>query len=631
MNRSANEGNAALRRGSGHGSRRETADILLAPLRTVRRLHAMVAPARACDRRGELPLSAAQKRIWVFSQLSPELPIFNTFRAYRVKGPLRVELLAQCLGEIAARHEILRTTYPEIDGSPRPAIAAEADIRVEIHDAGDLSSTAADTALGDYCNRRISRPIDPAGGPIFRAEVVKLAADEHLLIMVSHQIAFDGASWSILNREFTALYQAWCSNTAPALKPVPLQFLDFAAWQREFLRAEPARLLSSYWRQQLAGSLPDTGLPTRSDSPARIYNEGHSLPFVVPADLTGALKALGKREGVTLFVVLLAAFNLLLREFAQRNDLIVFTSVPCRTRSEFRNVIGLFSNFIPLRTRLAGNPTLPELLLDVQTVYSEALGHQDLPFELITRELQSGRGMLDESLLQTLFVFENAARKALGFDGCELTPVALKSGFTKFDITLFMAEEGGELTGSLRYKPAKFEPAMIERMTRGLVEMLRAVAARPGGRVEDFHCLSGSERDALLHSKRKTANNSAQPPARGASPTRVSGGIPATGMEALVASVWEEVLGVEEIGIHDNFFDLGGNSLLLITLIGRLQNKLQRDISVIEIFRDPTVSTFVRRLEARGGDSPAYEHIHERAAKKRRAAMNRRKHRGRKG
>jgi len=569
-------------------------------------------------------------RIWVFSQLNPELPIFNTFRVYKIVGSLRLDLLTSCLNEIAARHEVLRTTYPEIDGIPRPVIDGNAIIRLEISDSVDLFASGSEDEVNDYCNKRISLPIELTGGPIFRAEVIKTAEDEHILIMVSHQIAFDGASWSILNREFTTLYQAYCSNTTPALKQVPLQYLDFAAWQGEFLQAEPARLLSSYWRHQLADSLPDSGLPTRGGPPARIYNEGHSLPFIVPGDLTGGLKELGKREGVTLFVVLLSAFGLLLRQFSGKSDPVIFTSVPCRTRSEFRNVIGLFSNFIPLRIRLSRNPAFSGLLLDIQEVYSGALGHQDLPFEYITREFQAGQGGLNESLLQTLFVFENASRKPLAFTGCRLMPLALKSGFTKFDITLFMEEEEGKLTGSLRYKPAKFDPAMIELMTSGFVEVLRAAVAQPEDRVEDIRCLSNSERDALLQAKSGAGdeNNTAlRQPALTAATAQASSSIPATKMEALVASVWKEVLGVDKIGIHDNFFDLGGNSLLLVTLIGRLQNKLQRDISIIEIFRDPTISTFVRRLEGQGGDSPAFDHIHERAAKKRRAAISRRKNR----
>ncbi len=633
MTRKILEGDAAASRRPNPGVKRDIADIMLSPLRTVRKLHAMAAPPGAKSRPDELPLTSAQMRIWVFSQLNPELPIFNTFRAYKIVGPLRLDILTRCLNEITARHEVLRTTYPEIDGSPRPVIADEVNIRLEINDSKGLLANGSEDEITNYCNQRIGRPIELTSGPIFRAEVTKAAEDEYLLIMVSHQINFDGASWSILNRELTKLYESNCSNSAPCLNEIPLQYVDYAFWQGEFLQAEALDVLSSYWQHQLRGSLPSLGLPSQRNSLALTYNEGLSLPFAIPENLTESLKQLGKREGVTLFVVLLSAFNLLLRNFADQADLIVFTSVPCRTRSEFRNLIGLFSNFIPMRTNLSGNPGFTKLLVDVQTVYSEALGHQDLPFEHIMREIQSGQGMVDESLFQTLFVFENAAKKPLRFSQCELTPLNLKTGFTKFDITLFMEEKQEGLTGSLRYKPANYSAAMIELMVSRFITVLEAAVTQPEQRIDDIRCLSPAERDDLVNAKNNGGNGNISDQHRPAPISRVSPQssyrMPETQMESLVAAAWGEVLGIDKIGTHDNFFDLGGNSLLLLMLIGRLQKKLQRDISIIEIFRDPTISSFVKRLGDQGGGNSSYDHIHERAAKKRKAQMSRRKNRSR--
>jgi hypothetical protein len=593
----------------------------------------MAAPAAARSRRDELPLSPAQQKIWVFSQLNPELPIFNTFRAYKITGPLRLDLLARCLNEIAARHEILRTTYPEIDGSPRPVIADNADIQLGISDSRGLFASGAEDEIAAYCNNRISRPINLTSGPILRAEVVKSAENEHILILVSHQIVFDGASWSNLNRELTALYESYRSKATPRLNEIPLQYFDFAFWQREFLQTGALDELSSYWKQQLGGNLPVLGLPTQSSSSALAYNEGHSLPFTIPGSLTEDLKKLGKREGVTLFVVLLSAFNLLLRQFADQHDLIVFASVPCRTRPEFRNLIGLFSNFIPLRANLAGNSRFTELLVDVQKIYSGALGHQDLPFENIMKEFQSGQESVDESLFQTLFVFENAAKTPLSFNQCELTPLKLKKGFTKFDITLFMEGKQAGLTGSLRYKAGKFSREMIELMVRRFITVLKEVVTQPEHRIEDILCLSPEERSRLLTAQNGDENGDFSAERKPTPNARVSSQascrMPETQMESLIASVWQEVLGIDKIGTHENFFDLGGNSRLLVLLIGRLQRKLGRDISIVEVFRDPTISSFVKRIGDRGSGNPAYDRIHERAANKRRALINRRKSRGR--
>jgi len=611
------------------GSERDSANIMLAPLRTVRKLHAMTAPPCANARPDELPLTSAQMRIWVFSQLNPELPIFNTFRAYRISGPFRLDLLTKCLNEIAARHEVLRTTYPEIDGIPQPVIADHADIRPEISEADGSLASGSEEDISDYCNRRISRPIDLTSGPIFRAEAVKVTEDEHVLILVSHQMVFDGASWSILNRELTTLYESGCSNSAPVLNELPLQFVDFASWQDAYLRSGAHDLLSSYWRQQIGDSQPALGLPIRGGSPAPTYHDGHSLPILITGALTQGLKALAKNEGVTLFVVLLSTFHLLLRQFSGRGDPVIFTSVPCRTRSEFRNVIGLFSNFIPLRANLSANPGFTEMLADVQQLYSGALGHQDLPFEHITKAFPGKQGAADESLFQTLFVFENAAKKPLSFTQCRLTPLKLKTGFTKFDITLFLEENNGKMSGSLRYKPAKFDRRMIELMVGRFITVMEAAVAQPYRHIEGIRCLTTSELDELQTAKdRASRDKSAQIPetaaiSRGNTPATQM--LPRTQMESRITAVWQEVLGIGNIGIHDNFFDLGGNSLLLIALTGRLQDKLQRKISILEIFRDPTISTFVERLGGETDDGSTYEHVRERAARRRRASTNRRK------
>ena len=634
MSRVEREAVTASARTHSGGTERNSADTMLAPLRSVRKLHAMTAPPSARGRQTELPLTTAQTRIWIFSRLNPDLPIFNTFRAYRVSGPLDLDLLERCLNKVSARHEVLRTTYPEIDGLPRPVIAETANIRLWIDQQTGLFASGEEDRLLEYCNGRISRPIDLIHGPIFRAEVARVAEDEYLLILVSHQMIFDGASWSVMNRELTALYESGCSGSTPGLNQLPLQFIDFAFWQDRYLRSGALDQLTSYWQQQIGNSQPSLDLPARDNSQTPAYHDGRSLPFKISAKLTEDLKALGKNEGVTLFVVLLSAFNLLLHKFAGQGSPVVFTSVPCRTRAEFRNLIGLFSNFIPLRMDFSANPRFCDALADLQKRYVGALGHQDLPFEYITREFQGGQGADDETLFQTLFVFENAAKKPLSLSRCSLTPLSLKTGFTKFDLTLFLEEIEDGMSGSLRYKPNRYKPAMIEMMVDRFVKVLQAVAAQPERRVGDIRCLTPSELDELRTARVSSVRNEitriARSEATSAGQSAVTRVMPRTRMESRVAAVWQEVLGIDSIGIRDNFFDLGGNSLLLITLAGRLQENLGHKVSILEIFRDPTIHSFVERLGDQTDEAAAYDHVHERTAK-RRAAMNRRKGRGRKG
>ncbi len=587
----------------------------------------MAPPICARSREGDLPLSFAQQRIWVFNHLNPDIPIFNTFKAYKIEGPLNIDALTQSLSEIIRRHEALRTAYPNVDGNPKPLIMQELNVRLEVKDIRQSLASEHGNDINTICNQFISEPIDLYQGPIFRAELLKIGNDQHILVMVSHQIIFDGASWSILSRELTQLYEAFCSNETSPLKALPLQYIDFTGWQMELLQGEVLNTLSSFWKQQLDGDLPLLNLPTRNTSNDDSVKHAESLPFSVSREVADSLKQLSSKEGVTLFTVLLAAFNVLLSRYANQNDLMVFTSVPSRTRAEIRNLIGLFSNFIPLRMQLNSNQQFSDLLIQAQEVYSGALGHQDMPFEYILKELQSEQKVTKNSLFQTLFIFENATKKPLRLANTSVTPLNLTTGLTKFDLTLFVEEKQGELSGSIRYKSAMYDTSMIEQMIGQYKEILKQLVKYPNQTLRELPGLTESERNELLAAQSRENEKRRETSSPPNLVRQQSYKTPQTKMESQIAGIWQEVLGIDKVGIQDNFFELGGDSMLLVILIGKLEDALKKEFSVIDIFRNPTISSFVLCLTNNSNESHSYNDIYERVNKKKKALKRQKKSR----
>jgi amino acid adenylation domain-containing protein len=433
-------------------------------------------------RGGELLLSFVQQRLWFLDQFDPGLPNYNIPIAARIEGRLDTVALEQSLQEIVRRHEALRTCFRSLAGSPVQVIVPFLSVAVPVIDLRNLPESEREIQALRLLREEASRPFDLAQGPLFRLMVLRLGEEEHLLFLSMHHIASDGWSVGVLFRELRALYAA-SSGSASPLSELPLQYPDFANWQRHWLRGEVLDAQLAYWKQRLAGSLPGLELPTDHPRPPVQTFPGARKSFALTESLTVALRALSRREGVTLFMTLLAALQTLLHRITGQEDLLVGSPIANRSRTEIEGLIGSFANTLVLRTDLSGDPTFRALLRRVREVTLGAYAHPDLPFEKLVEEVNPPRDLSRSPLFQVMFVFQNAPLPSLELPGLVVTPIELDSGTANFELTLSVVEGATGLRGWLEYNTDLFDAPTITRMVGHFQTLLEGIVVNPGQRL----------------------------------------------------------------------------------------------------------------------------------------------------
>ncbi|MEW5927966.1 MAG: amino acid adenylation domain-containing protein, partial [Gemmatimonadota bacterium] len=454
-------------------------------------------PVERVAREGSLPLSFAQQRLWMVDRLEPGSAAYNMAGALRLRGPLDAAALRASLDALVERHETLRTTFVEHEGAPvqvvhppAPAALAELDLRHLPHGEREAERRAGEAAL---------RPFDLARGPLLRAALFRLGGEDHVLSLTLHHIVGDGWSLRVLVREVSALYAAFSRGEAPRLPGLPVQYADFAVWQREWLSGEVLEAQLAWWRERLAGAPPLLEIPTDHPRTAGRDDRAGSHRFSLSAETTRALRALSRREGATLFMTLLAGWQALLDRFAGQADVVVGSPVAGRTRAETEGLVGFFVNMLALRADLAGDPTWAELLGRVREGALGAYAHQDLPFERLVETLGVERSLTHTPLFQVTFALDRSAvHEGLSLGEARLEPFGTGAGVAKFDLELTLAEEGEGLRGELLFRRALFEAPTIERMAGHLATLLGAMAAAPGERLSGLSLLRGAERAQVL-------------------------------------------------------------------------------------------------------------------------------------
>jgi amino acid adenylation domain-containing protein len=445
-----------------------------------------------------LPLSFAQQRLWFLDQLVPDAPIYNIPLAYRVMGRLNVGALDQSLGEIVRRHEALRTTFTAVDGQPIQVIAPEINLRLPVVDLQEIAETERDNEVQRLATQEAQQPFDLTIGPLLRVKLLRLDEAEHVLLLTMHHIVSDAWSLGVLMRELGVLYEAFSTGNPASVPELPIQYADFAIWQREWLSGEVLESQLAYWKQQLGGELPALELPTdRPRPPVQTYR-GARQSFELSKDLTDALKALSRREGVTLFMTLLAAFKTLLYRYTGQEDVVVGSPIANRNRAEIEGLIGFFVNTLVLRSDLGGTPSFRELLGRVREVALGAYAHQDMPFERLVEQLQPERDMSYNPLFQMMFVLQNAPVPDWGFSGLALSPLEVDSKTAKFDLALSLTETEQILIGAFEYNTDLFDGATIARMVGHWRILLEAVVADPDKRIYELPILTEAEQHQLL-------------------------------------------------------------------------------------------------------------------------------------
>jgi amino acid adenylation domain-containing protein len=466
--------------------------------------HATLRPIVPVSRDRALPLSLAQERLWFLAQLDPESPVYNIQVGYRLSGPLNVTALEQSLSEIIRRHEALRTIFPAVDGRPVQAIAPAVPWTLPVLDLRKVPEIEREAQVRALARAEGQQAFDLAQGPLFRAILVHLDAEEHVLLLTLHHIISDGWSQGVFWRESGVLYEAFAAGKPSPLPELGIQYADFAIWQRHWLQREVLETQLAYWKGHLAG-VSILQLPTDRPRPPVQTFRGARHPVRFSPTLLRRLKELSQRHGTTLFMTLLAAFQALLHRYTRQDDIPVGSFIANRNWLKTEGSIGFFVNTLVLRIDLSGNPSFQELLGRVREVTLGAYSHQDLPYEKLVEELRPPRAVSRNPLFQVLFALRNTPRQAPELAGLTLSSLDVYNETAKFDLTLELGETPEGVSGWFEYSTDLFDAATIARMAGHFQTLLEGIVAAPEQRLATLPLLSADERRRLLMEWNDTA------------------------------------------------------------------------------------------------------------------------------
>ena len=446
----------------------------------------------------ELPLSYAQQRLWFLDQFEPNSPFYNIHLALRLTGTLKVPALEQSLQAIVERHEALRTNFITVDGQASQIIQTQSDWQVSVFDLQNLPANEQEIALQQLAQEHAIQPFNLATQALFRAKLLVLNQTENVLLVSMHHIVSDAWSMGVFVKELAALYDAYAQGKSPNLLPLPIQYADFALWQREWLQGDVLQDQLNYWQKQLKYAPALLPLPTDRPRPAVQTFVGAHQEFELSPELSQQLTQLSQQQGVTLFMTLLAAYDTLLYRYTGTEDILVGSPIANRDRSQIEGLIGFFVNTLVMRTDLSGNPSFSELLGRVREVALGAYSHQNLPFEMLVEALQPERSLSHTPLFQVMFVFENTPISTAELTGLTVNPLVVKNTTTKFDLTLAILNTATGLVGIWEYNTDLFDASTIERMAGHFVTLLEGIVANPKERVSQLPLLTAVEQQQLL-------------------------------------------------------------------------------------------------------------------------------------
>lgn len=441
-------------------------------------------------------LSFAQERLWFLDHLNPGNSQYNVAIGKRIKGQLNIQALKESVNEIISRHDVLRTSFPEKDGSPILSCVEALKVDVPVLSLESLSEAQQSVEVRRISHRETTAPFDLSRLPLLRTVLLRLGPTEHVMLLVLHHIVIDGWSVGIFFRELSALYRAFTAGVSSTLAPLTIQYADFARWQRKLFADNAFENQLRYWKKELAGAPELLKLPSDRPRPAEMSFSGSMEHFELNPELTARLKALSKQSGITLYMLLLAAFSILLARYSGMDEVVVGSPIANRSRKELEPLIGLFVNTLALRMSLKENPSVLELLRQVKEVTLAAYANQDVPFEKLVEELQPVRSLSHHSLFQVFFVFQNIS-KEIELPGLSISSNEPTTNTSKFDLTLSMAASVDTLKGHFEYSTDLFERDTIVRLIGNFETLLQGIVDSPEQKISHLPLLSAAEREEL--------------------------------------------------------------------------------------------------------------------------------------
>src|SRR5215217_1844224 len=444
------------------------------------------------------PSSFAQQRLWFLDQLEPNSAYYNIPLAVRLQGRVNVPVLEQSLNEVVQRHETLRTRFKMIDGQPMQVIVPSTALEIPVRDLRELPEDQVEQEAIRLATEEARRPFNLSIAPLLRGLLLQLRKDDYMLVLTLHHIVGDGWSLGILMREVAALYEAFCAGKSAPLPELSIQYADFADWEQQWLQGDLLNEQLSYWERKLAGELPVLELPGDHPRPRVPAHKGTHYYFSLPPDLTEKLKTLARSEEATLFMTLLAAFNVLLNRYTGHEDIPVGVPNANRNQIETEGLIGFFVNTLVMRTDLSGQPSFREVLQRVRETVLEADAHREVPFEKLVERLQPERNLSQNPLFQVMFQLQSDQMAPVGLPGVTLSFPELEIGTAKLDLILTISETPAGLSGAAQYDTELFEPETVQRMMGHYHKLLEEIAANPAQLASRLQVLWPAESQQLV-------------------------------------------------------------------------------------------------------------------------------------
>ncbi|HAC64645.1 MAG TPA: hypothetical protein DCF68_14205 [Cyanothece sp. UBA12306] len=525
-------------------------------------------PIETIDREQILPLSLAQERLWLLENLGSNSAVYNLSVAFSLKGPLKLKILEKSIAEVIKRHEVLRTHFKKIDHQPIVVINNNFNFQLNIRDIRSIPLEKREAEIQLIITKQVQKPFNLVGDLLWRMQLIHVQEQEYIFLLTMHHLISDGWSFGIFLKEINEIYQAWCLENQPSLSPLSIQYVDFAQWQRDYLNSGLIQASRNYWQQKLTEELTPLKLPIDQEISSVVSYRGKYKSFNLSKDLIEQLKELSKREGVSLFNTLLTTFGLLLNRHTQQEELLICSPVLGRNPSETENLIGYFNNILPLHISLSGNPTFRELLQRVRQVTTDAYEHQEIPFQ----ELAELPGVRNIPLTRGMFNLDKGASDIFELPGIEVQNLEVDNGEANFDLSVNLFEQSdSHIKGVFNYKIDLFSETIITQMIERfqfLLETLVNAADTPVNSLKTWIIEKSPE--SKITEK----------------PVFIA---PRNHWETGLVAIWEELLGVKPIGIADNFFALGGHSILALRLFSKIEEKYGKNLGLSTLLQAPTI------------------------------------------